>query len=691
MRRYLATGLGVGALFGLSEGLQALTATAGGRGALARSHLSDYLFVVSVPCILDALAFAVLAAVVLWPLTRIFFRRHEQPESGVALVVGFATLVYLRSNWGLSPELSVGGVVLWSKALMAGFGVALACSVVYRWLVRHLGGAGTVAVVGGLAVGVATGLVSVIWCKRNLAGWGSAGARPWIVAGCGAGAVLVGGLVWWLVRHSLGTTRRRIPARITLGVMVAAAVLGSAEGFRERGIITRDGASTATPLVLITIDTLRADRLSCYGYERIQTPSLDRLASQGVRFETVLAQSSWTLPSFASLFTSTYPTVNGVVSSRNRLDDARTTLAELLQQRGYLTQAFVSNGWLQKPFGLHQGFAGYYHEAYRPPYYWLTNMAVVRAARSAVPALQRLVSYSSGDHVTDLACNWLRTQADGGFFLWIHYMEPHDPYAPPYPFNRTWDEGYRGRWRFRSGLLQSFRTGVWLRPREKRHLEALYDGEIEFVDQCVGRILDTLEETGLAHRSLVVATSDHGEEFWEHDNVGHGHSLYQEVLRVPLIMRWPGTIPEGAVVEEPFRLLDLAPTLLGLLGVDTGPEMQGAARLPVSGGAADSSIASFGEALIYYEERKSVLTDRWKLIYAPRNQKTELYDVESDPQEAFNVAHAQPATRDSLLSLVLTWMEQSEAAHGGLPTESGSRAVVNGALRQQLRAMGYLQ
>ncbi len=692
MRRYFVVGAGIGALVGVAEGLQALVSTAGGGGALARPFLSDYLFVIVVPALLDTVAIGLFASLVVWPISRLFPRQWRNARLRVSLVVGVAAVAYLRSNWGLSPELSVGSVVLWTKALLVAFGVALACGVAYWWAARRIGGIGTAAVVAGVCLAATSSLVSVVWFRRNTVAWADAGDRAWLVLGSLGAGVALGVAAWWGIRRGWGPGGKRAVGRTVVGLLGLALFVGSSGGFRERGIPDDHGRSSRPPLILLTIDTLRADRLSCYGYDRIRTPHIDELATGGARFEEVLAQSPWTLPSLASLFTGTYPTVNGVVSSGNRLDGARATLAEVLGDAGYHTQAFVSNGWLQKPFGLDQGFAGYYHESHRPPYYWLLNMMVVRAVRGFIPGLRGVMTYSSGAHLTDLACGWLRERRPTGFFLWVHYLEPHDPYAPPPPFNQTWDDQYRGRWRYRSGMLQRFRTGLWLTAAERRHLESLYDGEVWFVDHCVGRILRVLKEIGLYDRSLVVVTSDHGEEFWEHGNVGHGHSLYQELLRVPLVMRFPERIPAGTVVRGRLRLMDLAPTILGILGLPGTMEMQGAdlAAGAVSG-SIDTSLTAFGEALIYYGEQKALLRDKWKLVYLPESAKRELYELSGDPEELFNVAQANPEARDSLTAELLNWMAESEAINRALPAETGSRAVVDGALRQQLQAMGYLQ
>ncbi len=692
MRRYFLFGAGIGALVGIAEGLQALMSTAGGPGQLARPYLSDYLFVIVVPSVLNALALGICAAVLLWPLSRILRWERHGPELPVSVTVGLASLAYLRFTWGLSFVLSVGDVVLWLKALLVAFGVALAAGVGYGRLVRRLGAVGVAAAVAGISTAGVGSLVLVVWCKRNVAAWADPGSRALLTLGSLVAGAALGAATWWGIRRGWARPRPHVAGRVVVASLAAILVAGSAGGFIERGIPEVQGGCSGPPLVLLTIDTLRADRLSCYGYTRSRTPHTDELASQGVRFEEVIAQSPWTLPSIASLFTGTYPTVNGVVSARNRLDGARVTLAEVLRSAGYHTQAFISNGWLQEPFGLDQGFTGYYHESHRPPYYWLSSMMMVRVVRSLFSGIQETMSYSSGAHLTDLACRWLRERDDSAFFLWIHYLEPHDPYAPPHPFNQTWDTGYRGRWFYRSGLLQKFRTGLWLTAAEKTHLEALYDGEVRFVDHCVGRVLEALKDANLDRRALVVVTSDHGEEFWEHGNVSHGHSLYQELLHVPLIMRFPDRLPAGTVVSGRFRLMDLAPTLLGLLGVRNPPEMQGANLAPyVSAGAIDTSLTSFGEALIYYGEQKALLGERWKLIYDPDSGNRELYDLEEDPEERFNVARAYPETRDSLSAELAEWSEQSRVANRALPEETGSRAVVGGALRQQLRAMGYLQ
>ena len=305
--------------------------------------------------------------------------------------------------------------------------------------------------------------------------------------------------------------------------------------------LARGPASTAAPgrprresLLLVTLDTTRADRLGAYGYAAARTPHLDRLAREGVRFDQALSPVPITLPSHVSLFTAVHPPVHGIRNNGRRFGEALPTLATALRARGHRTAAFVSAFVLDERFGLNRGFETYDDE-----------METGGPEREAIDAERR------GDRTAAALVRWLEGQSNAApFFAWLHLYDPHDPYLPPAPF-------------------------------DKEFASSPYDGEIALTDQAVGSALDALARTGLADRTLVAVVGDHGESLGEHGEDTHGMFVYEAAIRVPLVLWGPGVVGPGRVVPTPVRTIDLAPTLLALLGAPPLPKAEGQSLVPL--------------------------------------------------------------------------------------------------------------
>ncbi len=390
-----------------------------------------------------------------------------------------------------------------------------------------------------------------------------------------------------------------------------------------------DGRGEAPPnLLLVSLDSTRADHVSAYGHraphapDATSTPALDRLASEGVLFEHALATTSWTLPSHAALFSGAPDLVHAVELDEQALPAGLPTLAERLARAGYRTAGLHSGPYLDRRYGFARGFERYL-ACYGDE---LTRAAAAaRAARERVVELERsgapyealVPAYQlageaqralevasqrdvSSPNVLAAARAELARMADDErpFFLFVHLFDPHYDYVPPPPFDRRFDPSYDGaidgRDFFRNPLVSTFETGAGGAPGDRRrvvsdrdleHLRALYTGDLAASDAAIGVLLDDLDALGVADETLVVAVADHGDEFFEHGGIGHRRTLYEEVLRVPLILRLPGRLPAGARSATPVSVADVAPTALALLGLDAG-EVGGFSLLPVLDGAA---------------------------------------------------------------------------------------------------------
>jgi len=390
-----------------------------------------------------------------------------------------------------------------------------------------------------------------------------------------------------------------------------------------------DGAAIRSVL-LITLDTTRADYLGCYDATRATSPHLDALAREGVLFELCLASSSVTPVSHASILTARNPYAHGlrVIHAPGgwRLPADVPTLAEALRDAGKRTGAFLSSFTVSEHFGLERGFDT-----------WDNGLGEAASGKIAVGAdghaqwdTRRYQRRS--DETTDRAIDWLRASADP-FFLWVHYWDPHDLVLrpPDEVLHRFLPPGERGT-----------------RPLGKQPLET-YEAEIFWVDAQIGRLLAALEESERAADTLVAVIGDHGEGLGEHDWMGH-RLLYQEQMHLPLVLRWPGG-PRERRVDALVRSIDLAPTVLELLGLPALPGGEGASLVALSRGADESPRLAYADQLNAWDTNGKiavtrpqddllyVLMDRrWKLIHKPTQpHNSELYDLESDPDEAVNL------------------------------------------------------
>ncbi|HSM52386.1 MAG TPA: sulfatase-like hydrolase/transferase, partial [Thermoanaerobaculia bacterium] len=352
----------------------------------------------------------------------------------------------------------------------------------------------------------------------------------------------------------------------------------------------RPERAPGAPVVLISIDTLRSDRLPAYGYRAGATPAIDRLAADGILFESAWAQVPLTLPSHASLFTGLLPPAVGVRSNLGyRLEPGRgTPLAAALAGHGYATGGAVSAYVLRRETGIAAGFESY-------------DDAIAFSPEATLSELER-----TGERTVDAALAWLGGVADRPFFLFLHLFEPHFPYEPPSPF--------------------------------RERLADPYDGEIATADAAVGRLLDWLSDRGLYEKAVIVLVSDHGEGLGDHGEQEHGILLYRESLQVPLIVKLPGQRRAGERVERPVGLIDVAPTLYELLDVPPPAGLEGRSLLAPAMGE-EASRAIYAETVyprihLGWSELRTMVDGRWQYIEGP---DPELYDLAKDPGQRENV------------------------------------------------------
>jgi choline-sulfatase len=395
-------------------------------------------------------------------------------------------------------------------------------------------------------------------------------------------------------------------------------------------------------VLLVSVDTLRADHLGSYGYGAAATPVIDGLAARGLRFAQATTTVPLTLPAHTSLMTGTFPTFNGVRDNGGfYVDDSLTTLAETLKEQGYRTGGFIGAFVLDRRWGIAQGFDTYFDD------FDLSKFDM----SAGLDAAQR-----PGKDVVDHALAWLALDREQPFFAWVHLYDPHAPYRPPEPF----------------------------RSRFPATLEGAYDGEIATADEQIGRLLADLKDSGQLESTLVIVVGDHGESLGEHGEQQHGFFIYDAALHIPLIVAGPG-VPAKTVSEQ-VRIVDVMPTVLDLLAVRPPEGVQGQSLMPLARGEALDLLAYsetwYPRYHYGWSELTSVRDGRFKFIAAPRR---ELYDITADPGETKDLSLENARMADAL-----------ERALQDVSKRTATRAVeqkpqaIDAETEQRLRALGYV-
>jgi arylsulfatase A-like enzyme len=629
------------------------------------------------------------------------------------------TGILVGLGWGLLVSLLEGLPLLLQGSPWPYLGQRL---LAWAYLAVIYGGAGAIAgaVLGGLAwLGLRLGrrrpsravlaaAYAGSFATATLAIWGVHRFRP---AALGWGliailAILAGGAVGWLLhRAARGRAVRWVVFRsvvvVTFGVAAVSVpgVAGFRAALRDLPLFnpptTDEVATVEHPnIVLITAGGMRPDHLTIYGYDPEISPNIDALAWRGVRFERAIAQASWTEPSLASLLTSLYPSELGItcwatITCQPHLDRERVTLAEALQGVGYRTQAYLTSPWLTAELGFDQGFDGFESVRAEEPF----DLAAMRARtlgwlsgcdRGAAPCRWMEKGHEflfdtpippgwGGGHANDGVERFLKLHSEERFFLWVHYVEALPPYDLEPPF-RPMPEG-----ELASPARRLARLGYWelgdpftrreeLLPLDVEGLRALYDGEIHRVDWFVGELNVLLDAAGLSDRTLVVFTSDHGQEFLEHGGYTYGHTLYDEVLRVPLIFAWPGVTAPGQVAETPVGLVDLAPTLAEIAGTSLPPETEGQSLVPALRGATPEARPIFSESLYRVpRDVRALYQGSYKLIYDVDDDRFELYNLSTDPDEQRNLDGEASQVAEALKRELMAWMSRTAQVMRDLP------------------------
>ncbi len=449
-------------------------------------------------------------------------------------------------------------------------------------------------------------------------------------------------------------------------------------------------------VVLITLDSVRADVLGAYGddprfTERSSSPRLDRLAAEGLLVEQAYSSSSWTLPSHVSIFTGQPDLVHAVEQDGHEIHPSLPLLSETLQRAGYRTAGFYSGPYLDKAFGFARGFDTY-EACYGDDLRWA--MEDLRRAQAQLEPTQgskgqrldALTSYAaaqqrvelashrdrSSKHVADALIDQLDKHAKSArpFFLFGHFFDPHYDYAPPEEFRKAFDPDYAGegieRDFIRNPAIATFHEGGRTRVIDERglqHLWAMYEAEVAWTDSQIGRVLDRLDELGLVENTLVIVTADHGDEFFEHGSIGHRSTLHDELVHVPLIVRWARDFAPGSRLEMPLSLIEIAPTILRAVGLHPGASLgsglqsviEGAEPGPVLGRVVSTEETTLELAGTSYQAAQTMVRETYRLGSVKLFREVAwIQPTESVPERLMAIANA--LRLDMQANEVLTWL-----------------------------------
>jgi arylsulfatase A-like enzyme len=437
-------------------------------------------------------------------------------------------------------------------------------------------------------------------------------------------------------------------------------------------------------VILISIDTLRADHLGCYGYNKNTSPHIDSLASEGALFMKPFACSPWTLPSHVSIMTSLYGINHQVYYSEEKIAPSILTLADVLRKNHFFSSAFTGGGFVSANYGFAKGFDTYYE------------------GRGGV------FHMNSAELIYESFSNWIDQNRGKRFFLFLHTYQPHNPYVCPHPYNSLFlDENAKWKHVNLLGYLGG-KPGIYkkLPDNERKNAIGLYDGEIRYLDEnLIGPLISKLKETGLYEKTMIIFTSDHGEEFFDHGAWDHGHSLYNESIRVPLIIKFPDDKYKGLKITSAVSLVDIMPTILKEMKIDCSDLiMDGKNLFPLLNGKENKDrtfLSDIGTNILdsHIPQKISMNTGNYKLILnkefsqedlsfflapPPRKAQIELFDLLNDPMEKNNISDKNPSLSNDILQKI-------ECLYSQAKKRKSEKTDIDEKLKEQLKALGYIR
>ncbi len=627
------------------------------------------------------LAYLALLALVALPLSRILQRESSWLAVGIIVMLGVLFLGP-RYHTGLHWPQSDAAWTTFAQRLL------LAAAIMLPWILfasrshqSAASGVGTLRATSATALLLA--LVFVFNALRQI--WTDLNRETvgfWLLALVIGAVLLIGG--WCMLRIRPPQLQKCVAAVLLLVLMMPFLSQHTGRPNRLRAAHAQTTTSLDVPrVILISIDALRPDHLSCYNRQALPTPHIDAIARESVVFENAYAPAPWTVPSVTSMHTGLCPLAHQTTDRLARVPDTLDTLAERMRAAGYYTGAVVWNAYLRPSTNLTQGFDQYisYPE---------------HSARSFGARLrERLAPQTFHDihgtvQVTKAAEQFLARHQQDSFFLWVHYYDPHSPYVSPAQYLPPGDPPASIGHSFSN--IQGVRAGHFMpSQQERKWIAGIYNGEVRQVDHHVGRLLKHLRDANLYEDSLIIITSDHGEEFWDHGGIEHGHTLYNELTHVPLIVRLPKAA-QHARCQTAVSIVSLLPTILTECDVAydasalSAPALNAVWRRNATPPEVPPPLSTANN---YYEDRIAVVFDGMKYIQSLVTGKEELYDLTEDPAEQFNIAHQRPDVVAHARQLVTRQATRARQLRTRLGV-SKATADVGADTLDRLRSLGYI-
>jgi arylsulfatase A-like enzyme len=521
----------------------------------------------------------------------------------------------------------------------------------------------------------------------NLAAYLGSLAAGWFVARIVSRALVPAFSFVQQNKKNFGSARMMVILVAATVLVYAATWVGiDIRGQKTIGARTSPGSSSSDSpnIVFLLIDTLRADHLPTYGYHRNTAPTLAALAKRGRIYENMYANSSDTRPSVATLFSSLYPSSHNTNTQREALPKKILTLAETLRAAGYTTLGISANPQVSPIFGYSQGFDAFRGtndiSPFRMTMLGSLGVELLGQRRFADLVGERAPIVRRADAITDGALDLVRRRTQSvPTFLYVHYIDPHAPYSPPSPYDTAFEAD-----------TNPSRGDA---PSEADRAIALYDGEILFTDTEIARLFDGLEEEHVTDNAIIVVTSDHGEEFQEHGAYGHSRTLYEEVLHVPFLLVWPGHVEHGSTSSSMVSLIDVMPTLLGLINLQCPEHCQG---VEFAGGDDEidhtASDTLFAQLLIDRFSLEMIRSNDMKYIRhlrGPHKGRDELYDLRVDPAEQADLTDHEDPRVEPLRAAIDRMGDATRSVGRNIGVRRPGH--IDDTTLEALRALGYIE
>jgi arylsulfatase A-like enzyme len=513
------------------------------------------------------------------------------------------------------------------------------------------------------------------------------GALPSLAGLAGLGVIAAGSVALFLhLRPRLPSTGLLVLTLIATCAFGATELRGDARAPAGAG---RSGTiRDPRHVILIVVDTLRADYLSCYSENAPPTPTLDALAGESLRFTQTRSSAPFTFASMCSILTGLAPTVHLGLHPTTALPSAVPTLAERMRDAGYLTGAIVRNPSLSPACRIDRGFEEYHFQREpRPP----TALGEV-VLRWLMP--ETYLPQVGAEVQTRRASEWIERYKDRDFFLWLQFFDPHMAYGPPREFL---PDGYRPpRIGSRFGEAERVRGGFFVPDQEEReYIKSLYAAEVRYLDSQIGGIFETLKRLDLYENSLIVFTSDHGEEFWEHGGFEHGHAMYDETISVPFMIKLPGETSARGPIDEAVSNQSITPTVLELAGLPyDADDLSAPALVKKSGAGFVVDVRPrplVTSAMLYFEDRTAVVFDGYKYVRYHITKAEELFDLRTDAGELVNLAAQDSPELRQGRQLFHEHLAQADELRKRYDIRGSEEAALDERTRSDLRSLGYVR